>query len=70
MKEVYNESVEEIYKRLDTNLDGLTVSEAESRLEKYGENKLKEKKKESNIKLFLSQFNDFMIILLIFASLI
>lgn len=70
MKEVYNETVEEIYKRLDTGLDGLTVREAESRLEKYGENKLKEKKKESNIKLFLSQFNDFMIILLIFASLI
>lgn len=70
MKEVYNESIEEIYKRLNTSIDGLNVSEAESRLEKYGENKLKEKKKDSNIKLFLSQFNDFMIILLIFASLI
>ena len=38
------------------------------RLELYGENKLQEQKKKSNIILFLGQFNDFMIILLIVAS--
>ena len=70
MRKVYNESVDEIYKRLDTNINGLSVNEAENRLKEYGENKLKEKKKSSNVKLFFSQFNDFMIILLIFASLI
>ncbi len=65
---VYKEKVEEIYKRLNTNINGLTEEEAKKRLEEYGENKLTERKKKPNIVLFLSQFNDFMIILLIFAS--
>ena len=68
MKEVYKEKIEDIYKRLDTSIEGLTSKEANIRLIRDGENKLKEKKKKSNIVLFLEQFNDFMIILLIFAS--
>ena len=68
MKEIYKEKIEDIYKRLDTSIEGLTSKEANSRLIRDGENKLKEKKKKSNIVLFLEQFNDFMIILLIFAS--
>ena len=66
--EVYNEKVEELYKRLETNINGLSEIEAKSRLERDGENKLEERKKKSNLMLFLGQFNDFMIILLIFAS--
>ena len=65
---VYNETVEDLYKRLDTCENGLTEEEAKKRLERDGENKLNERKKKSNIVLFLGQFNDFMIILLIFAS--
>ena len=64
----YNKKVEELYKELNTSIDGLTEEEAHIRLEKYGENKLTERKKKSNIIVFLSQFNDLMIILLIFAS--
>ena len=64
----YNETVDELYKRMETNETGLSNEEAEKRLLKYGENKLVEKKKKSNIALFFGQFNDFMIILLIFAS--
>ena len=67
--EFYNKSIEELYKEFETNNDGLSETEALKRLEEYGENKLKEAKKKSNISIFLSQFNDFMIILLIFASL-
>ncbi len=67
-KEVYNKSIEDIYKELDTNINGLTEEEANDRLLRDGENKLIERKKKSNLKMFLSQFNDFMIILLIFAS--
>ncbi len=66
---VYNEKVEELYKRLGTSEKGLTDAEAEKRLLKDGENKLAEKKKKSNLVLFFNQFNDFMIILLICASL-
>ncbi len=68
MKEVYNKSVEEIYKELETGEKGLSEEEAQKRLERDGQNKLVERKKKSNIALFLGQFNDFMIILLIFAS--
>ena len=64
----YNKKVEELYKELDTNINGLSTEEASKRLEKYGENKLAERKKKSNFIIFLNQFNDLMIILLIFAS--
>lgn len=64
----YNKKVEELYRELNTSINGLSEEEAKSRLEKYGENKLTERKKKSRIIIFLSQFNDLMIILLIFAS--
>ncbi len=64
----YNESIDELYFRLVTNADGLTDEEAIKRLSKYGENKLNEEKKKSNFIIFLNQFNDIMIILLIFAA--
>lgn len=65
---VYNEKVEDLYKRLETNINGLSEIEAKKRLERDGQNKLEERKKKSSLMLFLGQFNDFMIILLIFAS--
>lgn len=68
MKDVYKENLDNLFKRLKTSNKGLTENEASIRLNKYGENKLKEKKKKSNLVLFIEQFNDFMIILLIFAS--
>ena len=67
-KEVYKKKIEELYKELNTSKTGLTEEEAQKRLQEYGENKLTEQKPKSNIILFLGQFNDFMIILLIFAS--
>ena len=66
--DVYNETVEELYTRFETNRNGLTEEEVQKRLERDGQNKLVERKKKSNLMLFLGQFNDFMIILLIFAS--
>ena len=64
----YNKSVEELYHLLNTSRLGLTEEEAKKRLEEYGENKLTEQKKKSNFILFLEQFNDFMVILLICAA--
>ena len=49
---------------------GLSDEEVKRRQEKYGKNKLQEKKKESLFIKFLKQFNDFMIIILIIASII
>ena len=54
----YNETVDELYKRLETRESGLTEEEVKKRLEKYGENKLAEQKKKSNIALFFGQFAD------------
>lgn len=52
--EVYNETVEEIYNRLQTNKKGLSEEEVKKRLERDGENKLIERKKKSSFMLFLS----------------
>lgn len=65
---MYKKTVEEIYAMFNTSEKGLAEEEATKRLEEYGENKLTEKKKKSSFVLLLEQFNDFMIILLIFAS--
>ena len=66
--EVYNKKIKDIYKELDTDINGLTEEEVKKRLDRDGENKLTERKKKSGFIMFLEQFNDFMIILLIFAS--
>ncbi len=62
---------EEVLRQLGTDeKQGLTEKEAKERQEKNGKNKLEEKKKESFIVKFIKQFNDFMIIILIIASII
>src|SRR5574344_1623522 len=67
-KNVYNEKVDDLYNKFETSITGLSEEEAKKRLDRDGENKLTEKKKTSSLVLFINQFNDFMIILLIFAS--
>ena len=49
---------------------GLSTDEAKKRRIEYGLNKLNQKKKESLFIKFIKQFNDFMIIILIIASII
>ena len=61
----------EVLRNLGTNeKTGLTEEEVQARQAKYGKNKLKDKKKESLLVRFFKQFNDFMIIILIIASII
>lgn len=47
---------------------GLSSLEAERRLKKYGQNVLEQKEKISPIRIFLQQFNDFIIWVLIAAT--
>ena len=62
---------EEVLKKLGTDLKyGLSQEEVKKRQEKYGKNKLKDKPKESIFVKFVKQFNDFMIIILIIASVV
>lgn len=61
----------EVLDNLRTNeKNGLSEDEVKKRQEKFGKNKLQEKKKESLAVKFIKQFNDFMIIILILASII
>lgn len=59
---------EKILGKFNTSLNGLSSQEATSRFEKYGPNELKEEKKRSPIVLFLQQFVDVLIALLIVAA--
>jgi Ca2+-transporting ATPase len=60
--------IEEILKQYSTQKEGLSINEANARLKKHGPNKLKEQKKNSPLKLFLSQFIDVLIFMLIIAA--
>ena len=59
-----------VIKKLESNKDGLTSQEANTRLEKYGFNELTEKAKPSNIYKFLMQFTEPLTILLIIAGIV
>ena len=62
---------DEVLRKLKTNEKlGLREDEIIKRQEKYGKNRLKDKQKESIFIKFIKQFNDFMIIILIIASIV
>ena len=57
-----------VLKKLETSKDGLTQAEVRGRLSKYGRNELASAPKVSLISRFFAQFQDFMIIVLLFAA--
>ena len=60
--------INRILEKYDTKVEGLNNQEVEIRQKNFGPNELKEVKKDSPLKLFLSQFTDVLIFLLIIAS--
>lgn len=62
-------SIEETFKLLNSSPKGLNSQEAEKRLKKFGLNELEEKK-ESKILIFIRQFNNPLVYILIAASII
>ena len=65
----HNTPQADLLKELRTSLEaGLSSQEAQQRLGQYGENKLAEKKKKTNLQRFLEQFKDAMIIILLLAA--
>ncbi|MEM3886595.1 MAG: HAD-IC family P-type ATPase, partial [Candidatus Methanomethylicia archaeon] len=60
--------INEILRELNTNLNGLTHEEAKKRLEKYGYNEIKTVKRRTPLQMFLDEFKDIFILLLIAAS--
>lgn len=61
---------DKLFELLETNLQGLSQVIAEERIQKSGLNILEEDKKKSIINLFLSQFKDIMIVILLVAAII
>jgi P-type Mg2+ transporter len=61
---------EEVFRELNTSEEGLTSLEANERLNKYGNNSLKEKDKRTILGIFLSQFKSAFILILLLATII
>lgn len=67
--EWHNLDTDEVLKNLKVSREnGLNAKEASTRLSKYGENKILEKKNKSIFVKFLEQFKDFMVIILLIAA--
>ncbi len=65
----HSESPEKVINDLNTNeVSGLTTEQVKALTEKYGENKLQEKKKKTLLARFFEQFKDAMIIILLIAA--
>ena len=69
MNNAYKKSVEDIIKEYKTSLNGLTEEEAHRRLNLFGKNIIVEKNKKSKLSIFLNQFKNVMIILLLVVGL-
>lgn len=61
----YDQEPKDVLKFFKTSEEGLSDKEAKRRLEKYGANIIQEEKRKSKLRIFLGQFNNFMIILLL-----
>ena len=68
MKEFWTYESKDMLKKLNTDENGLSSREAEERTDKYGQNILEERKSSSNIEMFINQFKNPIIIILIFAA--
>lgn len=62
--------LDDVFQKLGTSAQGLSTDEIARRLDRYGPNELKEKPRPTFLHLVLAQLNDFIVILLIVASVI
>jgi len=66
----HQKDITSVAEELQTSIQGLSLEEAQKRLDQYGPNELKEKKKKTPFMMLLDQFKDFMISVLIAAAII
>ena len=66
-KNYYSETTEELFELFSTSKRGLSAKEAQKRLEKYGANTLPKQKKPSILKIFLLEFCDPLVLMLLVA---
>ncbi len=68
MKEFWTYESKDMLKKLNADENGLSGREAEKRIDEYGQNILEERRSSSNLEMFISQFKNPIIIILIFAA--
>lgn len=66
----FNLSVEKALTEQNSKIDGISSNQAAERLNRYGKNQLEEGKKKSVLQVFLEQFKDLLVIILIVAAII
>ena len=70
MDKFFNQSPSNVLKHFHVSLDGLTTKAAQEALQNYGPNALSEEKKKSMVVVFLEQFKDLLVFILIAAAII
>ncbi|MBI2670397.1 HAD-IC family P-type ATPase [Candidatus Woesearchaeota archaeon] len=70
MENFHSKTIEDVLNDLKTSLKGISSQEASSRVSTYGYNELKESKKKTKLALFLEQFKNFLVLILIAAAII
>ena len=70
MKEFYHQSVTEVRKQVNGSMKPLTDQQVAEHQKEYGMNELTEGKKKSTLQIFLEQYKDFLVIILICAAII
>lgn len=70
MKPYYNQSTEEIRTSINGNSEPLTDAQVKEKIEKFGYNELVEGKKKSIPMIFLEQFKDFLVVILIISAIV
>lgn len=68
--QIWQRSGKDLLDTLESGPGGLTSHEAARRLERYGPNELREGGKKSTFRIFLEQFADFLVIILILAAVV
>ena len=66
----HTSTIEAVFKELQSGGDGLSTDEVAKRIQQYGANQLQEKKKKPVWLLFIMQFKDVMILILMVAAII
>ena len=69
-KQFYQKETAQVMEELQTSMQGLDAQEAQRRLERDGRNELEESKPPHPLMIFLSQFQDLLVIILIAAAII
>jgi len=70
MNDRYRMTPEEVFRELGTSENGLSSEQARQSAEKYGKNALAEGRKKTPFRIFLEQYKDFLVIILIIAAIV